>query len=75
MVSADLCHSLAGVTRRLCCTLVDPQALVHSCLVVPDKNLGVRPIGICETARRIITKAILKVVGDDVMEAAGTVQL
>lgn len=76
--SADLCHSLALMARRLCCVFVDPQALrpFLACrLVALDKNPGVRPIGICETARRIIAKAILFVTGDDIKEAAGTVQL
>ena len=34
-----------------------------------------RPIGICETVRRIVGKAIMYIVGDDVQEAAGPLQL
>jgi len=36
-----------------------------------SKNPGVRSIGVGETSRRIIAKAILSVVGGDVQEAAG----
>ena len=40
-----------------------------------NKNPGGRPIGICETARRIIAKAVLSIVGDDIIETAGCLQL
>ena len=62
--SPDLCHALALVARRLCCSYVDPNGLVAfvSCrLIGLDKDPGVRPIGIGETCRRIISKAILSV--------------
>lgn len=36
---------------------------------------GVRPIGICETVGRIIAKAILSVIGGDIQDAAGSMQL
>ena len=55
--SHDLCHSLALLARRLCTVCVDPQVLaplMACCLIELDKRPGVRPIGICETARRII---------------------
>ena len=34
-----------------------------------------RPIGVSEVPRRIIAKAILKIIGSDVEEAAGPLQL
>ena len=40
-----------------------------------DKCPGVRPIGIGEVPRRITAKAILKIIGSDVVEAAGPLQL
>ena len=40
-----------------------------------NKNPGVRPISIGDTARRIIAKAILNIIRQDVQEAAGSVQL
>ena len=61
--SNDLCHSLALLARRLCTVHVDPQGLapLMACrLIALDKCPGVRPIGICETARRIIAKAVLR---------------
>lgn len=76
--SDDLCHSLALLARRLCVSFVDPKGLssLLACrLIALDKCPGVRPIGICETARRIISKAVLSVVKGDLQEAAGSLQL
>ena len=39
------------------------------------KNAGVRPIGIGETIRRIIGKAILANIGQNIIDAAGPLQL
>ena len=44
-------------------------------LIALDKNPGVRPIGIGETPRRIITKAALTVTRNDILDAAGYTQL
>ena len=76
--SNDLCHSLALLARRLCVSFVDPKGLsgLLACrLIALDKFPGVRPIGICETARRIISKAVLSVAKVDLQEAAGSLQL
>jgi len=76
--SNDLCHSLALLAKRLCTAFVDPQGLAPllACrLIALDKNPGVRPIGICETARRIISKAVLSVIRDDIQQAAESIQL
>ena len=40
-----------------------------------NKTPGVRPIGVAEVLRKIISKAILAVIGQDIKEAAGGVQL
>ena len=40
-----------------------------------NKNPDVCPIGICETSRRIIAKAILSVTCHNIQHAAGTLQL
>ena len=52
-------------TKRICTTYVDPSSLIAytSCRLVPlDKCPGVRPVGIGEVVRRIVGKAVMKVV-------------
>ena len=76
--STDLCHSLALLARRLCSQFVHPDglsALLACRLIALDKNPGVRPIGVGEISRRIIAKAVLSVIGGDIQEAAGSIQL
>ena len=76
--STSLCNALAAATRRLCTEYVDPTPLhaLIACRLIPlDKNPGVRPIGVCETARRIIGKAISSVLHHDIRAAAGPLQL
>ena len=76
--SVDLCNSIASLTRRLCSSYVDPQGIssLTACrLVVLDKRPGVRPIGVGETLRRLISKAVLHVTRDDILKAVGCQQL
>ena len=76
--SNSLCVALAGVARRIAATNVNPEGLSAfvACRLIPlDKCPGVRPIGVGEVPRRIIAKAILKIIGSDVEEAAGPLQL
>ena len=76
--SNSLCESLALTARRLCSVYVDPScvsSLLASRLIALDKNPGVRPIGIGETPRRIIAKAVLTVTRGDIQDTAGSVQL
>ena len=76
--STSLCQSLAEIAKRLCTSFVDPQGLAPllvSRLIALDKCPGVRPIGIGDTARRIITKAVLVIARGDIQDAAGSVQL
>ena len=57
---------------------MDPAGLsaVVSCLLIAlDKYPGVRPIGVGETVQRIIAKAVLSVLKEDIQEAAGSSQL
>jgi hypothetical protein len=68
---------IATLTRNLCTEYVDPwsiEALVVSRLIPLDKNGGaVRPIGVEEVVRRVISNCVMKVVKPDVMEASGDV--
>ena len=51
-------------------------ALLLACrLIALDKHPGVRPIGVGDTARRIISKAVLAIVGPDIQDASGCQQL
>ena len=76
--SNELCNALALFAWRLCTEVVDfdnLQAYVACRLIPLDKRPGVRPIGICEVARRIIGKAFLTVISGDIQQAMGTLQL
>ena len=76
--SNELWHSLALVTRRICTSYVDPKSIspLLACrLIALDKNPGVQPIGIGDTAQRIIAKAVLSIVKPDIQEASGCLQM
>lgn len=76
--SGDLCRALAATARRLSTSLIDPKslsALLACRLIALSKDPGVRPIGVGETVRRILAKAILSITKCDVQEVAGTTQL
>ena len=71
--STDLCESLAATARRICTCYVDPRGLsafVAYRLIALDKSPGISPIGIGETARRLIGRAIARVLSDDIQAAA-----
>ena len=73
-----LCCSVAKLTKKLCSSHVDPRAIsaLTACrLIALDKHPGVRSIGVGETLRRLISKAILRVTRDDIRKAIGSVQL
>ena len=77
-ISPDLCSSLALVAKKLCTVFVDPRGIVPltpSRLISLDKNPGVRPIGVGETVRRIMGKAILFIIKQNILEAVDTLQL
>ena len=76
--SDDLCSALARMARRIATSHVDPEGLAAytACrLIALNKNPGVRPIGVGEAARRIIGKAILKVIKSDILKVTGSLQL
>ena len=74
------------MAKKLCTKEIETQYLHDkefinieayiACRLIPlDKNPGVRPIGIGEVLRRRIGKSVLSVVKQDVLEAAGNLQL
>ena len=71
----DLRKSLAALARDLCINEVeDPETLeaLLACRLIPlDKNPGLRPIGIGETLRRILGKAVKSVLRQDVQIGVG----
>ena len=76
--SDDLCDAIAMVAQKLCSLYVDPasvSALTSSRLIALNKDPGVCPIRIGEVVRRVIGKAILSVIMDDILEVTGSSQL
>ena len=74
----ELREQIALLARKLATTTVDPSAIEEliACNLIPhNKKPGVRPIGVGETLRRIIGKAIGWVLKNDIQEAAGPLQL
>ena len=57
------------------CTLTIVSPLLACCLIALDKCPGVRHIGIGDTSRRIMSKAVLKVVKGEIQQATGSKQL
>ncbi len=55
--------------------MVDPVATAPLLACRLNKCPGVRPIGIGDTSRRIIAKAILTITKGDIQEATGSIQL
>ena len=67
--SSDLCNSISSVAKRISSEYLDPSILSSytACrLIALTKNPGVRPIGVAEVLRRIISKALLSVIGQDI---------
>ena len=76
--SRALCNTVAVTARRLCSSFVDqsPLQAYIACRLIPlDKNLGIRPIGVCDTVRRIIGKAVMSIVSSDIQEVTGSLQV
>ena len=75
----DLRKSLADMAKELCIKEVEsPRSLEAflACRLIPlDKNPGLRPIGIGETLRRILGKAVTSVLKKDVQVSVGNLQL
>ena len=75
--SVNLCNAMAAVGRCLCTSIINQGSLSAfvACRLIPiDKCPGVRPIGIGEVPRRIISKAILWILSKDIVSATGPLQ-
>ena len=51
------------------------QSQLSCRLIALDKHPGVRPIGVGEVCRRLLARAVLCVIRNDVLQAAGPLQL
>ena len=75
---AAMKQHIAAFSRKIASKTVDPVALeafTASRLIPLNKNPGLRPIGVGETLRRIVGKAVSWVVKQEVTEAAGALQV
>ena len=75
--AANLRAAIALLARKLCrekCEHVEP---LTACRLIPAKKQpdGIRPIGVGEVLRRIIGRCVMRVTKQDVMKAAGNLQL
>ena len=73
--SDDLCNGFALLAKHLCTSFIGISALVVGWLIALNKCPGLRPIGVGEVIRRIVSKAVLSVLKLDILEAAGSLQL
>ena len=71
----ELREEISKLAKNIAGTIVDPKSIeaLTSCRLIPlmNKNPGVRPIGIGEILRRLISKVIGWVIKDEIQEAAG----
>ena len=73
----DLREQIAILARNVASNLIDPDIVDSyvACRLIPlNKNPGVRPIGIGEILRRIVGKAICRVLNPEIQETAGPLQ-
>ena len=76
--SNDLCAAISAFAHRISTSYVNSKYLSAYCachLIPLDKRPGVRPIGVGEVLRRIIGKAVMRIIGCDLQQAAGSSQL
>ena len=76
--SDRLCAALSCAARALCTqdrTADDMEGLTAARLIPLDKQPGVRPIAVGEVFRRIICKAIMRVVEMDVLKVTAPIQV
>ena len=74
---AELCHALAVLSRKLCTEKINPDYLrgfVAGRLIPLDKQPGVRPIGIGEIPRRIVSSATVSLLNPELVAATAPLQ-
>ena len=72
-----LCAAVAKLAQKLATTKVDPahiSAFTACRLIAIDKQPGIRPVRVGEVLRRIVGKALAKVVKRDVANATAPIQ-
>ena len=73
----DLCQALAVLARKLNTEVISPQHLrgfVAGRLIPLDKQPGVRPIGVGEIPRRIVSSATVSLLNPDLVAATAPLQ-
>ena len=73
-----MCAAISAFAHCISTSYVNPNYLsvyCACCLIPLDKHPGVRPIGVGEVLRRIIGKAVMRIIGRDLQQAAGSSQL
>ena len=73
-----MCAAISAFSHRISTSYVKPKYLSAycACYLIPlDKRPGVHPISVGEVLRRIIGKAVMRIIGRDLQEAAGSSQL
>ena len=74
----QLGDEIASLSKRLCSEEIPYEYIssLMSCRLVPLKKLdnSVRPVGIGETLRRIISKAVVSMLKQDILCASGCIQ-
>ena len=75
--AADLCKAVAELAQKMGYESCQHLEALINCRLIPLKNQknDVRPIGIGEVLRRIISKCIMKTAREDTMKAVGNLQL
>ena len=75
----ELCDTIAKCAKRMATSFIDPAHLeaFTACRLVPlnKSPSGVRPIGIGELLHRIIGKAIVQVINNDIVHATAPIQV
>ena len=76
---AELCDAIADCAKKLATSYVNPAYLeaFTACRLIPlNKNpSGVRPIGIGEVLHRIIGKAIVRTINQEIVDATAPIQI